>query len=519
MREGRDSRPNIILIQADQHRADAVGFAGKGVHTPHLDRLTQAGARFDACITPNPVCQPARAALLTGLLPLTNGVWDNGVDLREEVADRGIGARLARAGYCTGLIGKAHFSSYYPFRPTGRPESREGSQHVPADWTGPYMGFQHVELAVEPHWFKAPLAPPAGLHFEQWLYSQVDDPAEMMDIAVAGSAVASGAVQTKHADIPVAWHHSTWTANRAIDYLRRRDEEDDGPFFLWASFGDPHHPFDAPKPWSMLHDPDSIVLPPHRTRDLESRPWWHRAALESEPELADESLREFRSSVSRVGEQTDEELRDIIANYYGMISLIDHNVGRILAEIRAGDRNRETYVFYTSDHGEWLGDHGLLFKGPMCYEGVLRVPLVAAGPGIEPGTVVTDPVSTLDLAATFYELAGLEADPALHSRSLTGLMVEAPSEGREYALFEWNVSPARCGVALELRGVRTRRYKLVVELRSGAAEMYDLERDPHELRNVADCTEYAQVRRDLWELIQSRPQDQLKVLDEPVGMS
>ncbi|MBM3480255.1 MAG: sulfatase, partial [Alphaproteobacteria bacterium] len=139
-------KPNILLITSDQQRGDCYGFEGRKVRTPHLDMMAAAGTRFSACITPNVVCQPSRASILTGLLPRTHGVRDNGIDLEEGVAAHGFASVFARAGWRTGFIGKAHFSTFHTFEPTGRPECRSSSQDFAADWCGPYMGFQHVEM-------------------------------------------------------------------------------------------------------------------------------------------------------------------------------------------------------------------------------------------------------------------------------------------------------------------------------------------------------------------------------------
>jgi arylsulfatase A-like enzyme len=113
-------RPNIILITSDQQRADCNGFENPLLKTPHLDRLARDGTRFKACMTPNLVCQPSRASILTGLLPLTHGVWDNGVDLDPRVGEQGFGGTLARSGYRTAFIGKAHFATRPPLPPPGR---------------------------------------------------------------------------------------------------------------------------------------------------------------------------------------------------------------------------------------------------------------------------------------------------------------------------------------------------------------------------------------------------------------
>jgi arylsulfatase A-like enzyme len=175
---------------------------------------------------------------------------------------------------------------------------------------------------------------------------------------------------------------------------------------VWASFPDPHHPFDAPEPWCRLHHPDDVDLPEHRTLDLDRRPWWHRAALEGVPQMSNEELRGFRERFSRTPAQTDRQLRDLIANYYGMISLIDHQVGRIRQAVRDNGLEDNTLIVYSTDHGDWLGDHGLLLKGPMAYEGLLRIGLLFEGPGVPAGKIVADPVSTLDLAQTFCDYGG-----------------------------------------------------------------------------------------------------------------
>jgi arylsulfatase A-like enzyme len=200
-----------------------------------------------------------------------------------------------------------------------------------------------------------------------------------------------------------------------------------------------------------------------------------------------------------------------------MISLIDHNVGRIMAELHRLGIADNTIVIYASDHGDWLGDHGLLLKGPMPYEGLLRVPLVMRGPGVPAGQVIDDPVSTLDLGATFLDAAGVERPAHWHSRSL--LPVLEGEERREFALNEWDLNASRCGVELKLRTVRTRTHKLTQELGSGAGELYDLAADPHELDNRYDDPAMAGIRSRLEAMIASRPDDALDPPLEPVGMA
>ncbi|MCP5262474.1 MAG: sulfatase-like hydrolase/transferase [Rhodoferax sp.] len=496
--------PNILLIMSDQQRADCFGFEGRKLRTPHLDRLARQGTRFSACITSNPVCQPTRASILTGQLCLTHGVHDNGIDLDPAVGEQGFAGTLAdKAGYDTAFFGKAHFATYHTFVPTGSPECVRSSANFGPDWFGPYMGFQHVEMMLIGHNWFLPETPPFGLHYEHWFHADGEG-AEKNRLYQLGNGDTHGAAQTWHSQLPVAWHNSSWTADRAIEWLRQPARHE-RPFCAWVSFPDPHHPFDCPEPWSRLHRPEDVDLPVHRSRDLERRPWWHKAAVENEPQGPAENVA-TRKQFSRIAPQTDAQLREIIANTYGQIALIDHQVGRILNALDESGLADNTLVIFTSDHGDWLGDHGLILKGPMLYEGLLRVGLIVRGPGVAAGQVVDQPVSTLDLSATFLDLAGVDAQLAQHGTSLRALLAgqDAP---RACARCEWELLPGRVGVGLSLRCVRTAHAKLTLELKTGAGEMYDLRADPHEMHNVFDDPSHAVLRERLTALIHARPDD------------
>jgi arylsulfatase A-like enzyme len=509
-------RPNIILITSDQQRADCNGFENPVLKTPHIDVLGRAGTRFSACITPNLVCQPSRASILTGLLPLTHGVWDNGVDLDPRVGENGFAGTLARAGYSTAFVGKAHFGTKATFAPTGTPECNKSQANYGPEWFGPYMGFQHVELCVLGHMHRTrPLERPAMGHYERWFIARGENE-DAVKLWAAETRPGTGAAQTWNSALPVAWHTSTWAGDRAIDVLRRHDKAK--PLAMWVSFPDPHHPFDCPEPWSLLYDPKSLVLPKHRTRDLERRPWWHKASLEGTPQLKDPAMLKFRAEGSRVPDQTDAQLAEMTANYYSMISLIDHNVGRILTALDDLGLAQDTLVVYTTDHGEMLGNHGLYLKGPTPYEDLMRVTLVVRGPGVARDKVIQEPVSTLDLAATFYDCAGVSPPHALQSRSL-GTLLAGKSQARDTAYSEWHLHPSRCGVGLKLRTVRTKTHKCTFELESGAGELYDLRNDPGEMDNLFDDAGYAKVKRELFDMMRARPGKIREDLPEPIGMA
>ncbi|MGE3245567.1 MAG: sulfatase [Beijerinckiaceae bacterium] len=494
--------PNILIITSDQHRFDCFGHMGRSIKTPHFDRLAASGTRFDAAITPNVVCQPARASILTGLLPLTHGVYDNQVSLDPAIGEAGWAGVLSKSGYDTAFIGKAHFGEDPRATPLGAPESRPGSAHFPPGWNGPYMGFQHTEMMILGHWHELlPCEkPPRGLMFEEWFWSH-PGAWDLWKRDLGPST--QGAAQTWYSALPDAWHSTTWVTDRTRSYIESHAQAD-RPFVLWASYPDPHHPFDCPEPWSRLHRAQDVDISHTHKRDLDRRPWWHEASITNEPAAKNETMRILRTEYSRIGPQSDAQLAEMTANYYNMIAFIDHGVGRIMDGLQQNGLLDNTIVLFTVDHGELLGDHGLYLKGPTHYEGLLRTPLVVAGPGVAGGAIVREPVSTLDIAPSLYDWAGVSPPGELQGRSIRPL-AEGRNETRDCALNEWSLQPSRTGVGLELRTVRTANAKLTLDLTSGAGEMYHLGNDPDEMDNLFGDTGYAALQRELTDMIRARP--------------
>jgi arylsulfatase A-like enzyme len=500
-------RPNFLIITTDEQRGDCYGFSRRRVLTPHIDRIAAEGTVFGNCITPNLVCQPARASILTGLLPLTHGVRDNGIDLPLAAGEAGFAGCLSRAGYRTHLVGKAHFSTQTLFEgKSERPECRRNSDRFGSAWNGPYMGFETVDMLCFGHDLIRILAPPFGLRYENWFHAD-GNARQKLNLHSRESPSKDRATLPFTSHLPVEWHPSSWIAERTIDYITQ--ENDDRPFCLWASFPDPHYPFAAPAPWATLHPEDDVDLPAHWTLDLERRPWWHRAFIEGK----NDSILEIQNYRLPLLRSVDQErfLRRMIANYYGMIALADHAIGRLVDALAAAGRLENTIVIVTSDHGDYLGDHGLLLKGPAAYEGLLRVGLACRGPGIARGQSLAAPVSTLDIMPTLMAFAGVGHEP-IHGRSLRPLLAGKP-EQRDYAYSEWDMATFDETPDWRLRTVRTERHKLTVELGSGAGELYDLQEDPDEMDNLFADPGYQMVRRRLEDAIAARPHD---VLAEPL---
>ncbi len=484
---------NVLLITTDQQRADTVGAYGNPVcQTPNLDRLAREGVRFDACRTQNPYCQPARATILTGTYPSTHGVVCNGFDLPEDAEADAVSTRFREAGYRTALIGKAHFASIYPTFPTAKLESVEGSTRMQEGWTGPYFGFEHVELILFGHMLRmAPIVglwnwcfgpPPFGLHYARFLFRDgLEKGSERLRLMQPEAAGATwGPTQTWKNALPEEDHPTTWVADRAIEWLRSVEE----PFFAWVSFTDPHHPMDPPKPWCDLYDPADCLplLPEPHPEEFDRKPPLHRAISQGMRGRPNEWANPGGAHYSR------EELATMFAGYYGMVSQLDHAIGRVVETLETRGILDDTLLLVTTDHGELLGDHQMIFKGPVHYEGLLRLPLIVRGPGFPAGTVVEDPVGTIDLAPTALAAAGLQVPERMEGRPLLDGPREHVLTENDHTIFAW----------IPLRTLTTHRYKITRYLENAEwGELYDLREDPGEIVNRWDDPALAGVRSDL----------------------
>ncbi len=509
---------NVLLITTDQHRVDAMGAYGNPViQTPNLDRLAAEGTRWTGCRTNHPFCQPARATILTGQYSTTHGVTFNGIDLPEDAVEQSVATRFGEAGYRTGYFGKAHFASTYPYFPTGKLESVEGSASMPEGWTGPYFGFEYLQLILFGHNMRmAPLAgltnwcfgpAPMGLHYGRWLYRDgVERGNERLRLM---SPEAAGAMwdhtQTWRNALPEEDHPTTWTTERTIDWLKERRADE--PFMAWVSYTDPHHPFDPPDPWFDHYDPADVaeVMPERDKDDFTGKPpvhgFWPKGA---QPEMA--------WANSGGSNFSDKQLAQTIAAYYGMITQIDHNIGRILDTLEEQGLAEDTLVIMSTDHGEYLGDHNMIFKGPLHYSGLLDVALIARGPGVEAGKVIDDPVGTIDLQPTMLSWAGLAVPEYCEGEVLPGF---AGGTSRESVMTEDDFDVM---VQIPLRTITTDRYRLTLYFNHlNQGELYDLQEDPGEFTNVWDDPAYLAIRTDLAATLQDQIRPLQRKLDK-VGL-
>jgi arylsulfatase A-like enzyme len=347
------TRPNILLITSDQQHYSTLGVTNPKIKTPALDRLAAEGTRFDRAYCPNPVCSPTRATLITGVFPSVHGCWTIGVKLPEDVPT--IGEMLSANGYRTGLIGKAHFQPLASTPDSPSVESQPIMRNLDywRDFHGPWYGFDHIEIA-RMHGDEAHV----GQHYAIWM--EENGCKNWRDYFRAWPPQREPR-RHHHWDLPEEFHYTHWTGERTINFIEECHEKDQ-PFFAWASFHDPHPPYLVPEPWASMYDPNDMEPgevvpgehaknPPHFGLTQEKKPdfSWYEETYASQGHYSHLKSRET--------------LQKDMATYYGMISFMDKEIGRILDSLDRLGIADNTIVVFTTDHGHFLGQHGLVWKG------------------------------------------------------------------------------------------------------------------------------------------------------------
>lgn len=415
-------KPNILFLFTDQQRFDTISALGAPIiKTPALDRLVREGISFERCYTPSPVCVSARHALITGLPPHVTGCVDNKPTAQVEPT---FIEHLRDADYRTHGIGKMHFV----------PNRRDMRGFETRDLSEPFGMDDYREWLVEKGY--GHIDEPFGIRSEYYYLPQVSQ-------------------------LPAEVHNSHWVADKAINYLQNRSP--DRPFFLWASFIKPHPPFESPTPWNKLYRAVEMPAPYRPQGSQDQLTFWNRV----------QNRYKYRDA------GTDDLLiRTIRAAYYSSISFIDYNVGRILAAL--GDAIEDTYVVFTSDHGEMLGDFGAFGKRCML-DGSVRVPLIIRRPGArDAGQRIERPVSLVDLHPTFRAIGNCNGDPHSESEDLMHPGTEpiryVYSQFAENELAQYMVTDGR--------------WKYSYSAADEREWLYDLQSAEGEARNLIDVAEF-----------------------------
>jgi len=485
------TKPNILLITSDQQHYSLLGCLNSEVKTPHLDRLAAEGKLFTRAYCPNPTCTPTRASILTGLYPSQHGAWSLGTHLKRDVLT--VGDCLQKDGYRTSLIGKAHFEALKTTEEHPSMEAYPLLKDIPfwRSFDGPYFGFQKVRLcrnhADEFH---------AGEHYGAWMEDKgLKDwnqyfPLWNPDLPNMGMNRPEGCAWT----LPEEYHYNHFIVEETRKELEAAAAEDK-PFFLWASFPDPHPPYLVPEPWASMFDPAKVTVPGLTPGEFDDMPPQHALTQQTKPDFsawAEENSwnHGFQSHLF-----DREKQARCIATYYGMMAFTDHAIGQILADLERLGQADNTLVVFTSDHGHFYGQHGLKAKGAFHYEDLIRVPFIARWPGhMAAGQRSESIVSLVDLAPSFLGAAGQSVPGVMSGLDQHAAWCGEPgAKVRDHALVENRHQPTK----IHLRTYVDARYKITIYYNETYGEIFDLENDPGELTNLWALPEHAALKSEL----------------------
>ena len=490
---------NILFITSDQQHWMAMGYLNPEVRTPNLDRLVANGMTFHRAYTPNPTCTPTRASWITGLYPSQHGAYSLGTKLMEDIPT--VGDVFLEHGFRTALVGKAHFQ---PLKGTDAYPSLEAYPVLHdldywRDFHGPFYGFDHVELARN-HTDESHI----GQHYALWLESRAPGtwrnyflPTSANQAECEGYPLSSRrSLQPGEAwDIPPELHYNTWISERTNALMEEFHGKGEG-FFLWASFFDPHPRYMVPEPYASMYDPAEVTVPEFREGEFDDKPPYFKLSQQEAsdfgPFYEDQGGNAIHGAGSHLKTRADKAKN--IAMMYGMMTMLDEHIGRILDKLDELGLTESTLVCFTTDHGDFWGQHGLTAKAIHHYEDLLRVPLVVSLPGAVPaGSVSQSLQSTIDLPQTFLDIAGLPVP-----RSMTGIVQTDVWFGkrdtiRDHVIVENQHQPT----TMNMRKYIDARYKLTVHFNREYGELYDLREDPGELVNLWNRPENQDLKRVL----------------------
>jgi choline-sulfatase len=425
---------NLLFIMSDEHSRRVLGcYKHPMIRTPHLDALARRGVRFSDAYCNSPICVPSRASFHTGRYPHQIRFWDNGMPYDGSVTSWG--HRLKQNGHCVTSIGKLHFRS-----------------------TGDNNGFTEE---IMPLHVVDGIGDPSGMIRRPLV-------ARTAALKLAGDAGAGDSDYQRYDDsITAAAEH----------WLRERERRcGDRPWMLFVSLVCPHFPLIARPQWYDLYPEDAMPRPAlYATEDRPQHPY---VSALRECMIYDKGFDEIR-------------LRKALAGYFGLVSFVDHNVGRLLACLAETGLDEETRVIYTSDHGDNLGSRGLWGKSSM-YEESAGVPLIMAGADIPEGAVCREPVSLVDCYQTIVDCVGAPRHPddaALPGTSLFEIL--NGSAPHRTILCEYHAAGAATGAFM----IRKGSYKYVYYI-GMPPQLFDLDLDPQEERDRGQDPRYSGVASD-----------------------
>ena len=425
---------NVLLITTDEHSYAALGCNGNAfLKTPNIDRLAREGTSLTRHTCSSPVCTPARVSMLTGQYPRSHGAVMVGYDF--DAARQTLPHWLATAGYRCAIAGKAHFEA-------------ELNGHAAGHRAGdPYYGFHEAYLTEDIQhgayldWVRA--------NHPHW-YDEVRRNTHEDDAHCWG--ITDGRYDACYkSKLPEEVHASHWIADRSRDFIRRQAAKGER-FFLWTSFVDPHHPWNPVEPFASMYDPADLPEP------------LLEAGAHGGPTCGYND-----GSVVPV-----QELKRLQAMYYGMISHIDMQVGRILDELESAGVLDQTAIIFTSDHGDHNGNRRMIRKFGGLYDDILRVPMIVRAPGIAAAGASTCGLSQHeDIAPTILSMLNVPVPESVQGVSLLPALKGVGNTGRQFSYFEAGDDSTA--------GIEGPRWKCICYDQGKHHVLTDLQADPREM--------------------------------------
>lgn len=451
-------RPNVLWIMTDQFNANCLGTGDRGVKTPWLDQLAGEGIRFDRAYCNNPICSPSRISFISGQYPHNHGVLGNANFELDDYNPNTVSAVFSRAGYQTGLVGKAHMIK---------------------NWDE--QGFEYIKYC---DLCDADPDDPFSVSYFKYLHQ--NGLTDEYDLGVHSASHPGGDRTAFISRIPQKHCVETWTGEEGISFLEQQDQ--DRPFFLQLSFQRPHEPHTVPYDSGLLYDPDEIELPANAKDLFENRFKGHHSAMQ-------QYYSQTHGCPYRP--QDEAELKRQLAFYFSLITYIDDQIGKVIQYLKESGKYENTIVIFTADHGEFAGEHGLVLKNMGIFESVHRIPFILRYPGCPQGHVIDEIIESVDLYPTLCQLAGIEIPGQVDGESFLPV-IEQKKPGKSYTVCEWSFLDHYDGMVY---AIRNRHFRLVYFVSTQECELYDTRNDPGELNNLYGDPSYRSVQEKLLRIL------------------
>ncbi len=466
-------KPNILFILSDQHNAKVLGHKGHpDVKTPHLDRMAEEGVRFDNAITQNPICTPSRVSYISGQYCHNHGYY--GLSGHNPNGLPTIFGHFRHFGYTTAAFGKIHCPEYWVEDDCD--EFHETCRASVGGRSSEYAQFLR-ECGKE----------------------DLEDHGALTEFGSKGRQSMDG----RPSALTYEESQEGWIAAKTIEFMQKAQDENT-PFIIHASLPRPHECTTPSIEFWNLYEDKELTLPPNADYDLE--------AAGKAPNLIS-TAKNWRTGNWAVFEPKTFEAARMrkLRGYLGAVSQVDHAVGQMLDYIRDAEIAENTIVIYSSDHGDYACEHGIMEKAPgICHDAITRIPMLWWAPGrIKKNFEVKELVETVDISSTICSMAGVDLMETSDGKDLSGLLNGSGTPVRDVAVTEFAWS----------RSVRKDNFRFVwyakdyfpEEYPDGFGELYDLEKDPWEMKNLYFDPEYKDKINDMnaellnWLITTTRP--------------